>query len=109
MHITGLTRARLATLTPHACAHALQLLHEVDAPMAVSSVWRTPARNRAVGGSPNSYHLRRRAVDFTADGNTLIKAAAIAWRLRVGPGCTGPEEVLLEYLGGPRQHLHVAW
>lgn len=48
-------------------------------------------------------------MDFTADRQTLIRAAGLAWALRVGPGCTGPEEVLLEFLDTPRQHLHVAW
>jgi hypothetical protein len=48
-------------------------------------------------------------VDFTADTYTLRKAADLAWRLRVGRGCTGPEEVLLEHLGKAGQHLHVAW
>ncbi len=100
---------RLSTLHPHTRWHAQQLLFEVGAPMGVSSTYRTPARNRSVGGSPTSFHLRRRAVDFTGDRTTLVRAAGLAWALRVGPRCTGPEEVLLEYLGTPRQHLHVAW
>jgi hypothetical protein len=48
-------------------------------------------------------------VDFAGDAFTLQKAADLAWQLRVGAGCTGPEEVLLEYMGTPRQHLHIAW
>jgi hypothetical protein len=77
--------------------------------MKVTSTRRTPLRNRQVGGSPTSFHLRGRAVDFTGDQTTLVRAAGLAWALRVGPRCSGPEEVLLEYLGTPRQHLHVAW
>jgi hypothetical protein len=48
-------------------------------------------------------------VDFAGDSHTLVRAAGLAWALRVGHGCTGPEEVILEDLGKPNQHLHVAW
>ncbi len=108
MPLTIADRARLRTVTHHTRHHAEQLLFEVDAPMHVSSARRTPLRNRQVGGAPNSFHLRGRAVDFTGDRTTLIRAAGLAWALRVGAGCTGPEEVLLESLGTPNQHLHVA-
>jgi hypothetical protein len=107
--LTPRDRALLALLAPHARAHAHQLIFEVGAPIHVTSTYRSAMRNRQVGGSPTSFHLRRRAVDLTGDRFTLVKAAGLAWALRVGPSCTGPEEVLLEYLGTPRQHLHVAW
>jgi uncharacterized protein YcbK (DUF882 family) len=109
MGLTIADRARLRSLTHHTRHHAEQLLSEVDAPMHVSSTRRTPLRNRQVGGVPNSFHLRGRAVDFTGDVTTLERAARLAWHLRLGAGCTGPEEVLLEKLGRPGQHLHVAW
>lgn len=105
---TARERKALATLGPHTRRHAMQLLHEVPL-LRVSSGRRTPARNRAVGGSPTSFHLRGRAVDFTGPVWDLGRAAGLAWALRLGPNCTGPEEVLLEDLGGPNQHLHVAW
>ncbi len=98
----------LHTLTPHTRAHALQLLAE-EPGLRVSSARRTAARNKAVGGVKNSFHLRGRAVDFTADAYTLTRAAGLAWALRVGSNCTGPEEVLLEHLDKAGQHLHVAW
>lgn len=30
----------------------------------ITSTWRSPAHNRAVGGVPNSYHLQGRAIDI---------------------------------------------
>lgn len=101
-------RYLLSLLTPHTRAHALQLLGEHPL-LRVSSTYRTPAHNRRVGGAPRSFHLRRRAVDFTGPAWDLGHAAGTAWALRVGARCTGPEEVLLEDLGRPNQHLHVAW
>jgi hypothetical protein len=101
-------RTILASLQPHTRHHALQLLSEVPL-LRVSSGRRTALRNRAVGGAPNSFHLRGRAVDFTGPVWDLGHAAGLAWALRVGRNCTGPEEVLLEDLGTPNQHLHIAW
>jgi hypothetical protein len=109
MGLTIASRAHLRLCTHHTRHHAEQLLREVDAPMHVTSTLRTPLRNRQVGGSPTSFHLRGRAVDFVGDYYTLQKASRLAWQLRLGPNCTGPEEVLLEKMGLPGQHLHVAW
>lgn len=40
----------------------------------------------------------------------LLQAAAeTAWRQRISPDCSGPEEVLIERVGRPGEHLHVAW
>lgn len=100
--------ALLRSLHPHTYAHAVQLLAEVPG-LRVSSGRRTPERNREVGGSRRSFHLSGRAVDFTGTPMALRTGARLAWRLRVGQRCTGPEEVLLEDMGYPNQHLHVAW
>jgi uncharacterized protein YcbK (DUF882 family) len=98
----------LRDLQPHTRAHVLQLLAEYPL-LRITSGRRSAVRNRAVGGARNSYHLRGRAVDLVGLPWDLGKAAGTAWALRIGPGCTGPEEVLLEGLGSPRQHLHIAW
>ncbi len=62
-----------------------------------------------MGGSPTSFHLRGRAVDLVGPAHDIKHAADVAWTLRVGASCTGPEEVLVEDLDKPGQHLHVAW
>ena len=96
-------------LGPHTRKHALQLLTECPGTLRITSGYRSTAKNRRVGGVPNSLHLKRRAIDLAGDAHTLPVAAGRAWALRMGPVCTGPEEVLLEHLGQPGQHLHVAW
>lgn len=98
----------LRTLTPHAAAHARQLLSAYPL-LRITSARRSPTHNKRVGGSPTSFHLRGRACDFVGPEWDLIRAAGAAWAFRIGPGCTGPEEVLLERLGQPGEHLHVAW
>lgn len=77
--------------------------------LTLTSGRRSAARNRRVGGVEGSWHLFGRAVDATGPLPLLQYAAETAWRQRLGPSCTGPEEVLLEYSGTSRQHLHVAW
>lgn len=108
MPLSRQERRILAGLTPHTRSHALMLMAEVPLLRPTSGL-RSARRNRQVGGSPTSFHLRGRAVDFTAPVWDLGRAAGLAWALRVGVRCTGPEEVLLEDLGKPNQHLHVAW
>ena len=101
-------RFLLRGLTPHTRAHVMQLLAEVPL-LTITSGRRSAARNKQVGGSPRSFHLRGRAVDLVGPRFDLVRAAGLAWALRVGAGCTGPEEVLLEKLDQPGEHLHIAW
>lgn len=99
---------KISRLVPHSRGHCLQLMSRHPL-LVVTSTLRSVVHNAEVGGVPNSWHLKGRAVDFVAPDFDLRAAADDAWRLRLGPNCTGPEEVLLEYLGSERAHLHVAW
>lgn len=96
--------AYLRGLGPHTRAHALYLLGAHPG-LVVTSGRRTPLGNRRVGGVPNSFHLRGRAVDLDGPLPLLQEAAATAWEQRIGRKCTGPEEVLIH----DPEHLHVAW
>lgn len=95
-------------LRPHSRAHVLLWLGEHPG-LTLTSGARSAAHNRRVGGVPDSFHLRARAVDATGPLALLQAAAETAWRQRLSSACTGPEEVLIEYAGSARQHVHVAW
>lgn len=98
----------LAGLRRHTRSHVLHLL-AAHPGLVVTSGYRSPARNARVGGSPKSWHLEGRAVDLDGPLPLLQAAAETAWEQRISDGCTGPEEVLLERVGKPGEHLHVAW
>lgn len=59
-----------------------------DNPIRVTSGYRSPAVNKAVGGSANSAHMTGHAVDFTCPGFGTIPevvAALVAARDELGP------------------------
>lgn len=43
----------------------------IDAPIAITSGYRPPALNKAIGGSRTSFHMLGMAVDFIAVGYTI--------------------------------------
>lgn len=67
---------------------ALDFVREsADVPFKINSSYRSPAKNRAVGGSPGSMHLLGRAVDIearTGEIRAKIVDAALAYGLTVG-------------------------
>ena len=70
----------------------------LGAPVTVTSTYRTPAHNAAVGGVATSYHLKGEAADFVPQGMTTAQAAA---KLKA----TGQfVEVIDE-----GDHVHIAW
>src|SRR5687768_18011224 len=102
-HLTSAEVEILRGLGPHTRGHAMQLLARVPG-LRLTSGRRSPLRNREVGGVPSSYHLRGRAVDLAGSRDGIKRGARAARTLRLGPRCTGPEEVIDE-----GDHLHVAW
>jgi uncharacterized protein YcbK (DUF882 family) len=59
------------TLTPEQLANLKVLMEAINKvrtaynkPMTVSSGYRTPSHNKAIGGAPNSYHTRCGAIDI---------------------------------------------
>lgn len=97
----------LATLGAHTRGHVLHLMARCPG-LRLTSGRRTPGRNRAVGGSPRSWHLWGRAADFIGEPEDLEEALALVKDQRITERCTGPEEALI-HDAGSGTHLHVAW
>lgn len=97
----------LTTLGAHTRGHVLHLMARCPG-LRLTSGRRRPDRNRAVGGSPRSYHLWGRAADFAGSTEDLEEALILVRDQRITPRCTGPEEALI-HDAGSGIHLHVAW
>ena len=56
-------------------AYTLEIIRsELGAPISISSGYRGPALNKAIGGSTKSKHMQGLAVDFTVRGYTPFEA-----------------------------------
>lgn len=51
------------------------LRNQVGKPVRITSGYRTPARNKAVGGAKYSYHMRGQAADIRIEGMTAKEIA----------------------------------
>lgn len=60
-----------------ALANALQIIrNEFNEPISITSGYRSPAHNRAVGGAVNSTHIRGLGADFRVRNHTPQQVAA---------------------------------
>lgn len=63
-------------------AEQLQVIRDtVGAPLYISSSYRTPAHNKAVGGAKNSQHLQAKAADISTRNKTPKQLARIIEKL----------------------------
>ncbi len=66
------------------CQLVLQPLRiKLGRPVVITSGYRSPALNRAVGGSPTSHHMQGRAADIIAPGMTPLVVCQAAHQLRL--------------------------
>lgn len=66
---------------PEALDKLQEVRQRLGKPMRLNSAYRSPAHNKAIGGSPNSQHLQGKAFDVALNGITrteLLKAAKAA-------------------------------
>jgi len=77
-------------------------------PIVVTSGYRSPAVNRAVGGVPDSLHMQGRAADIQLDNPR--KTQALFDTLRSDPAVLAGvvEELILYLVDGSVSHLHIA-
>lgn len=81
----------------HVVAAEVQHLLWLYPSLRITSGYRGPKHNAAVGGAPRSFHLLRRAVDLTGRQDELLAARRHARRTRA-------VEVIDE-----GDHTHLAW
>lgn len=62
-----------------------EIRERCGSPIRLTSTYRSPAYNAAVGGEPNSYHMRFMAIDFQSDKTTPARLRRIADDLRGHP------------------------
>lgn len=76
----------------------------------ISSGSRTPEQNKACNGSPNSGHLRGRALDFSFTGINVFKIASAMYEYwKSGVGCWAGATEFEVCRGKGKQHFHIGY
>jgi zinc D-Ala-D-Ala carboxypeptidase len=66
------------------CDNLLQpLRNHVNSPIIITSGYRSPALNKAIGGSQNSQHSNGEAADFTVHGMSPIVTCRLIIKLKL--------------------------
>ena len=66
------------------CQSVLQPLRvHLKRPVVITSGYRSPALNRAIGGSPTSHHMQGRAADLIVPGMTPLAVCQAASQLKL--------------------------
>jgi hypothetical protein len=66
------------------CQSVLEPLRaHLERPVIITSGYRSPALNRAVGGSPTSHHMQGRAADIIVPGMTPLAVCQAAHQLKL--------------------------
>lgn len=98
------------TPTPDADANLQRLIATVVAPLQlavaparvrISSAYRSPEVNAAVGGVRSSDHMTGKAIDLKVEGQTAAQTLAVVQRLRL------PVRQAIVYAPAAGGHLHV--
>lgn len=76
-------------------------------PIPISSFYRSPALNRAIGGSATSQHMRGEAIDLDCDGTTITNRDLFEYFRRRG----NFDQLIAEYprSDGTPEWVHVSW
>lgn len=99
----GLNTAPPESLWPNIVptARVLDELRErLDAPIRITSAYRSPAYNAAIGGKQHSWHVQFRACDITVDGVSVSKVADTLMKMR-------NEKIFLGGIGRYARFTHV--
>lgn len=110
LKLANLPTGKLLDNVKHTAAQLEKIRDFLDgAPITVTSCYRAPAVNKAVGGSPTSAHVQGLAADINAHGFTAPELAAEIVHMR-DTGELDFDQVILEFPErGSGAWVHVGW